>query len=174
MALPFDSPITQIAVLLAAFTLRRGEKSSYTTARVQQGDVRQLVQATGTIDALTTVQVGSQVSGTISELGADFNTEVKKGQVVAKLEPALFEGALLQAQADLQNAQATAASAKANLLKPQATATQSHKAYERSTALAHDGVIAAQQLDIDKATSESDEAAVSAAEAAVKQPTRKS
>ena len=155
--------------VMAAFTLRGGDKPMYTTQAVQQGDIRQLVQATGTIDAVTTVQVGSQVSGTVSKLNADFNTSVKKGQVIAEIDPALFQGALLQAQADLQNAQATAAASKAELLKAQATAMQAQKAYARSNALAKDGVIAAQQLDIDKATSESDEAAVSSAAAQVKE-----
>ena len=154
---------------LGAFTLRGGDKPAYTAQRVQQGDIRQLVQATGTIDAVTTVQVGSQISGTISKLNADFNTRVKKGQVVAEIDPALFQGALLQAQADLQNAEATAASAKAELLKAQATAAQTQKAYERSDALAKEGVIAAQQLDIDKATSESNQAGVASAAAQVKQ-----
>jgi len=154
---------------LGAFTLRGGDKPVYTTLLVQQGDIRQLVQATGTIDAVTTVQVGSQISGTISKLNADFNTKVKKGQVVGEIDPALFQGALLQAQADLQNAQATAAAAKAELLKAQATATQTQKAYERSDALAKEGVIAAQQLDIDKATSESNQAGVVSAAAQVKQ-----
>lgn len=154
---------------LGAFTLRGGDKPIYATQRVQQGDIRQLVQATGTIDAVTTVQVGSQISGTISKLNADFNTKVKKGQVVAEIDPALFQGALLQAQADLQNAQATAAAAKADLLKAQATAAQAQKAYARSDALAKEGVIAAQQLDIDKATSESNQAAVSSSAAQVKQ-----
>ena len=154
---------------LGAFTLRGGDKPVYATQRVQQGDIRQLVQATGTIDAVTTVQVGSQASGTISKLNADFNTKVKKGQIVAEIDPALFQGALLQAQADLQNAQATAAAAKAELLKTQATAAQTQKAYERSDALAKEGVIAAQQLDIDKATSESNQAAVSSSAAQVKE-----
>src|SRR3954470_24014188 len=104
--------IIAVAVL-AAFSLRSGDKATYTTQKVQQGDIRQLVQATGNIDAVTSVLVGSQVSGTMSELGADFNTKVKKGQVIAKIDPALFEGAVLQAKADLQNAQATAASARA-------------------------------------------------------------
>ena len=77
--------IIAVAVM-AAFTLRGGDKPVYATQRVQQGDIRQLVQATGTIDAVTTVQVGSQISGTILKLNADFNTKVKKGQVVAEIE----------------------------------------------------------------------------------------
>ncbi|HJW99133.1 MAG TPA: efflux RND transporter periplasmic adaptor subunit [Terriglobales bacterium] len=160
--------IIAVAVM-AAFTLRGGDKPVYATQRVQQGDIRQLVQATGTIDAVTTVQVGSQISGTILKLNADFNTKVKKGQVVAEIDPALVQGALLQAQADLQNAQATAASVKAELLKAQAMAAQTQKAYDRSTALAKEGVIAAQQLDIDKATSESNQAGVASAAAQVRQ-----
>jgi len=156
-------------VMLAAFSLRPSDKATYATDAVKQGDIRELVQATGTIDAVTTVQVGSQVSGTISEIDADFNTKVTKGQVIARIDPSLFEGALLQAQADLQNAEATAASAKAELLKAQATSEQSQKAYVRSAALASDGVIAAQQLDIDKATADSNQAAVTAAAAAVKE-----
>ncbi|HVZ18454.1 MAG TPA: efflux RND transporter periplasmic adaptor subunit [Terriglobales bacterium] len=155
-------------IVLAAFSLRSGDKTSYTTSHVQQGTIRQIVQATGTINAVNTIQVGSQVSGTISELNADFNSKVTKGQIVARLDPALFQGAVLQAEADLQNAQATAASAKADLLKAEATADQTQKAYVRSVALAQDGVIAAQQLDIDKATSDSNQAAVNAAQAAVK------
>ena len=155
-------------IVLAAFSLRSGDKTSFTSQPVQQGNIRQIVQATGTINAVNTVQVGSQVSGTISELNADFNSKVKNGQVVAKLDPALFQGAVMQAQADLQNAQATAASAKADLLKAQATAAQTQKAYVRSVALAQDGVIATQQLDIDKASSDSNNAAVNAAEASVK------
>src|SRR5690242_3639668 len=87
--------------LMAAFTLRGSDKQTYITQSVEKGDIRQLVQATGTIDAVTTVQVGSQISGTISKLNADFNTQVKKGQVIAEIDPALFQGALLQAQADL-------------------------------------------------------------------------
>src|SRR5947209_16382086 len=143
--------------VMAAFTLGRTDKPMYTTQRALQGDIRQLVQATGTIDAVTTVQVGSQTSGTIAKLNADFNTKVKKGQVIAEIDQTLLQGAVLQAQADLQNAQATAAAVKADLLKAQAAATQTQKAYDRSTALAKDGVIAAQQLDIDKATSESNQ-----------------
>lgn len=157
------------AAVLAAFTLRTGDKTSYTTQKVQQGDIRQIVQATGDIDAVTTVQVGSQISGTLSEIDADFNTKVKKGQIVAKIDPALFEGAVLQAQADLQNSVATASSAKAELLKAKATAEQTQKAYLRTAALASDGVVAAQQLEIDKATSDSNLAGVSAAAAAVTQ-----
>jgi len=127
------------------------------------------VQATGTINAVTTVQVGSQVSGTIQTLFADFNSHVKKNQVIAQIDPSLFKGAMLQAQANLANAQANLVAAKANLAKAQATATQSKLDYDRAVALANDGVIPTQQLDAAKATWQSNDAAVGAAQAAVTQ-----
>ena len=88
---------------------------------MDRGDIRQVVEATGTINAVTTVQVGSQVSGTISRLNADFNSRVKKGQVVAQIDPSLFQGSLLQAKADLANAKANVVASQANLEKAQAT-----------------------------------------------------
>ncbi len=103
---------TIIGVLLAAIGLltafKRGEQETpqYFTEKVQKGDIQNVVQATGTINAVTTVQVGSQVSGTIQTLFADFNSHVKKNQVVAQIDPSLFQGALLQAKADLADAQA--------------------------------------------------------------------
>lgn len=155
--------------VFAAFSFGRAEKPKYFTAKVERGDIRDAVEATGTIDAVTTVQVGSQVSGTISKLYADFNSHVKKGQVVAEIDPSLFQGALLQAQADMQNAQANAAAAVAQLAKAQATAAQSAQDYTRTVALSKEGVMSAQQLDAAKATNDSAVAAVNAARAQVTQ-----
>ena len=70
-------------VLFAAFGLNRKEKTQYFTARTERGDVRAVVDATGTINAVTSVQVGSQVSGNIYRLHADFNSKVKRGQLKA-------------------------------------------------------------------------------------------
>src|SRR5438309_12057072 len=67
--------------ILAAFTLNKKDKQQYFTQAVERGDVREVVDATGTISAVTTVQVGSQVSGTVQKLSADFNSHVKKGQI---------------------------------------------------------------------------------------------
>ncbi|HEU5336650.1 MAG TPA: biotin/lipoyl-binding protein, partial [Terriglobales bacterium] len=74
-----------LIVLLAAFTFGRKDEARYFTAKAQTGTINDVVQATGTINAVTTVQVGSQVSGTISKLNADFNSRVRKGQVIAQL-----------------------------------------------------------------------------------------
>ena len=97
--------VVAIAVF-AAFQFKGNDKPQYFTTKADRGDIREVVEATGTINAVTTVQVGLQVSGTISQLYADFNSRVKKGQMVAQIDPALFQGALLQAKADLANARA--------------------------------------------------------------------
>lgn len=144
-------------------------KPQYYTAAAQKGDVSDVVEATGTINAVTTVQVGSQVSGTISQLNADFNSRVKKGQVIARIDPALFEGALLQAKADLEDAKANLAVAQATLAKSNAALAQAKQDYERTSGLTKEGVMAAQQLDVSKATYDSAVAQVSASQAAVTQ-----
>ena len=103
--------------LFAAFGLNRGSQVQHFTAKVERGEIHDVVEATGTINAVITVQVGSQVSGTIAKLNVDFNSRVHKGDVVALIDPALFQGALLQATADLENAKANFAAAQANLAR---------------------------------------------------------
>ena len=83
-----------------------GPKFTIATTQVTRGDIVDTVGATGTLQAVTTVQVGSQVSGTISELRVDFNSLVKKGQVLARLDPSLFQTQIEQAKANLVRSQA--------------------------------------------------------------------
>ena len=120
--------------LFAAFGLNRKDKTQYFIAKVEHGDIREVVDATGTINAVTSVQVGSQVSGNIYKLHADFNSKVKKNQLIAEIEPSLFQGALLQAKADYENAKANVASAKANLEKAKAALEQTKADYDRTLA----------------------------------------
>src|SRR6476661_3537481 len=155
--------------LLTAFKYESKNTPQYFTEKVQKGDIQNVVQATGTINAVTTVQVGSQVSGTIQTLAADFNSHVKKNQVIAQIDPSLFQGALLQAKADLADAQANLIAAKANLDKAQATAAQAKLDFNRYTTLAQEGVVPTQQLDTARAASQSADAAVGAAKAQVTQ-----
>src|SRR5262245_29339074 len=90
------------AAVVAFFLLRSGGGDTrYATASVDRGDIADVVGATGTLQAVTTVQVGSQVSGTVSQLGADFNSRVTKDQVVARLDPSSFQASVGQGQADL-------------------------------------------------------------------------
>jgi HlyD family secretion protein len=98
------------AVLAFAGFYFWGNQSStpqYMTAKVERGNLRNTVTATGTLQAVTTVQVGSQASGTLSALYADFNSVVKKGQVVAQLDPAVSKAQVDQARANLQQARAS-------------------------------------------------------------------
>ena len=110
------------AVLLAGFYFWGDDSGSaqYLTARVERGNLRNTVTATGALQAVTTVQVGSQASGTISALYADFNSVVKKGQIIAQLDPAVTKAQVEQAQANLQQARASLAQAKAAVVNARA------------------------------------------------------
>ena len=78
---------------------------AFTAAKVQRGDVAKTITATGKLQAVTTVQVGTQVSGTVSDIYVDFNSQVKKGQIIARLDPSQLQAQLTQAQANLTSAQ---------------------------------------------------------------------
>jgi len=107
-------------VLVASLTYYwRLPKTEYVTARVDRGDIDSTVTTTGNLNAVITVQVGSQVSGNILALYADFNTKVKKGQLVALIDPAPFQAAVDQAKATLNSAKAAQATAQASLAKSQ-------------------------------------------------------
>jgi len=111
-----------VALLIILFVLRRctsGGDSTYQTANVTKGAITQLVTATGTLNPVVNVQVGSQVSGNIQKLFADFNSEVKAGQTVAQIDPMLFQAAVTQAEGDLANAQAALELAKVNAARTQ-------------------------------------------------------
>lgn len=150
---------------VAARFLTGRETTQYFSEKVTRGDIRDVVEATGTINAVITVQVGSQVSGTIDKLYADFNSHVKKDQIIARIDPSLFEGALLQAKADLETARANSAAAKANLEKAKAAEAQARADFERTKPLAAQGVVSQQALDVSKANEDAATAAISAAQA---------
>jgi HlyD family secretion protein len=158
-----------VVALLVVLGLNRRSEAHYFTAKVERGAIRDVVEATGTISAVVTVQVGSQVSGTIAKLNADFNSRVHRGDLVAVIEPALFQGALLQATADLENAKANLVAAQANLEKAKAGLVQAKADYERTVGLAGGGIASPQQLDQAKAGNDSATATVGAAAASVTQ-----
>ena len=98
-----------IFILLALFAFRRcggNGATEYQTAPVMRGAITQAVTATGTLNPVVNVQVGSQISGNIQKLFVDFNSPVKAGQVVAEIDPAVFQAAVMQAQGDLDNSKA--------------------------------------------------------------------
>jgi HlyD family secretion protein len=103
-----------------AFWSNRASAAEYMTAKVERGNLRNTVTATGTLQAVTTVQVGSQASGTISALNADFNSTVKKGQVIAQLDPAQMQAQVQQSRANLENARAALVQARAGVVQARA------------------------------------------------------
>ena len=158
-----------LVILLVVLGLHRNHPTEYLTARVEHGDIRDAVEATGSVNAVTTVQVGSQVSGTIATLNADFNSHVHRGEVIALIEPALFKGAVQQAVADSENSEANLSAARANLEKAKATLEQAKADYDRTVSLATDAVVPQQQLEVAKATYNGANASVNAAAATVQQ-----
>ena len=114
--------------------LRGAAPPQYQTAPVIRGDVDATVAATGTCNAVVTVQVGSQVSGNIEALYADFNTKVSKGQLVALIDPEIFQAKVNQAQANLDNARAGLLNAQAVASKAQADIASAVAARENATA----------------------------------------
>ena len=153
----FVVAILVAATLLAAFARGRKKDPVYFTAAIEKGDIRSEVTATGTINAVTTVQVGSQISGTILRLFADFNSRVRRGQVVAQIDPATYRARVEQAQADMETAQANVksiaasietsradvASSKANVDKARAQLSQAKIDLERTTELFEQKIVAA-------------------------------
>ncbi len=106
-----------VVLALAGFYFWGSQSSApqYMTAKVERGNLRNTVTATGTLQAVTTVQVGSQASGTLSALNADFNSVVKKGQVIAQLDPSVSKAQVDQARANLQQARASLQQATASV-----------------------------------------------------------
>lgn len=155
----------------------------YFTAKVEQGDISQVVQATGTINPVNTVPVGSVVSGNVVAINVDFNSKVKKGDILAQIDPVPFQNALAQAQADYQNSVANIANLeaqiqtsranietmKANVAKAHAATVDTQTQLARTKTLADQGVLSAQQRDDAQANYDSAVASEHSAEAQEKQ-----
>ncbi|HAY06018.1 MAG TPA: secretion protein HlyD, partial [Hyphomonas sp.] len=140
------------AILVWFIFLRGGShaatgKFEISTASVQSGDVSRIVSASGSVRALTTVEVGSQVSGQITELLADFNTEVEAGQIIARIDPQTFESRVESASADVQSARASLAVQQANIASAEATFAQAEKNYARQKALYEADAVAQSTLE---------------------------
>ena len=155
----------------------RGNAPKFRTAKVERGPLTAAISATGNLNAVTTVQVGSQVSGQIKELLVDFNSVVKKGQVIARIDPQIFEAQVSQvkaevetarasvlnqtatvekARADVENARAALAQAKAQTAKSDVARADAKRAFERSAELFRRDLVA--QADRDTAQANYDSA----------------
>jgi HlyD family secretion protein len=134
----------------------------YRTAKIERGRLAQIVTATGTVNPVQTVQVGSQVSGLITNLYADFNSEVKEGQLVARIDPAPFKIKVSEMEANLQNM-------KGSLAKAHADLAQRKLDLDRFKALYEQNLIAKADLDNARTAYETAAAGLQIAEAQVKQ-----
>jgi HlyD family secretion protein len=155
--------IAAVLGIAAFFSFGNKEKEvNFRTEKVIVGDIISTVTATGTVNAVTTVLVGTQVSGTIKNIYADFNSPVKKGQVIALIDPATFDAQVAQARANLL-------SAKANLEKSEATLVDSKRTMERNRELFSKNLIARSDLDTAETNYETAKAQVSVSKAQVAQ-----
>ena len=157
--------VVLVAAALATWFLRSGNgvpKLQFETAKVEKGKVVAKVTASGTLSAIVTVQVGSQVSGRIAALFADFNSPVKKGQLIAKIDPALYQASVDQARANL-------AAAQGNLAKAQVQAVDARRQYARQKELDARKLNAKADLDTAQANADAADAQVAAIEGNVAQ-----
>jgi HlyD family secretion protein len=163
-----------VVVGLVTWVLLRGHTGiQYRTATVEHGDINVAISSTGNPNAVVTVQVGSQVSGAILALYADFNTKVAKGQLIARIDPAAFQARVDQSQANLDAAQAAVANAEAgvqkakagiqaanasvgaagaNVVKTQVAAQDAKVKAGRRVQLAKEGVLSKEDVDTAQAT----------------------
>jgi HlyD family secretion protein len=153
-----------------AYYIRRGgQEVQVQTAPVTRGDIVDTVGATGTLQAVTTVQVGSQVSGNISWLGADFNSIVHKGQVIARLDPELFNAQLQQAKANLAQAQANLVKAASDLDRTKVQLVDAQQKYTRAKELSAKSLLPQSDLDAAKIAVDTAQAMLASQQATVQQ-----
>jgi HlyD family secretion protein len=161
--------VVLVVLLLAAalgvgayFKFKEPPKAQFNTLPVERGDILSTVSATGTLNAVVTVQVGTQVSGTLSKLYVDFNSPVRKGQAIAQIDPALFNSAVQQARGNFLNAEAGQARA-------QVTLADAKRTLGRNRQLLAEGIVAQSDLDAAQTAYDSALAGVRAAEAQLMQ-----
>jgi HlyD family secretion protein len=153
----------------AYYMRRNGTEPTVNTAPVTRGEIIDTVGATGTLQAVTTVQVGSQVSGTISELNADFNSIVRKGQVIAKLDPSLLQAQVEQAKANLTRSKADLERNRVELVDAQTKYTRAKELAQRQLLPLSDLDAAKVAVDAAQAQLVSSQAQVTQAEATLNQ-----
>ena len=144
-----------VGIVLAVRGVSKGDAATFRKERVDRGDVVQAVTASGTLSAVTTVQVGSQVSGIVSALHADFNSVVTSGQLLAELDPQPFQATVDQRRADIERSRAELRDAERELA--------------RSRRLREEGILSQGELDASIARQESAAAVVRQGEAALRQ-----
>ncbi|MEO6365320.1 MAG: efflux RND transporter periplasmic adaptor subunit [Luteimonas sp.] len=157
--------VVVVAALAAWYWMHRtpaADNGGYRTAQVQRGDIRVAISATGTLAAISTVDVGSEVSGRVTEVLADFNDRVERGQVIARIDPSTYEAQIAQGAASV-------ASARANLGSAQATLRNAQTDYARKSQLVQQQLVARSDADLARAARDQAQAQVAAAQAQINQ-----
>jgi len=150
----FILSITAIVIIASAlfiFFIKNGKSIDYKTEKISRGEIKSVVTATGTVNAVTTVSVGTQVSGSIKKIFVDYNSPVKKGHLLAQIDPSTFQAQVDQAMANLL-------SAKANLEKAAITTVDAQRTYQRNKELFAQNFIAQSDLDAAETSYKSAEA----------------
>lgn len=151
-----------IIIAVSVLINMNANKEQYKTRALKKRTIVQSVFASGTVNPVITVSIGSQVSGTIKELYVDFNSEVKKGQLLAQIDPALFEARVNESRASLNNAQA-------NYERVKSVMENDLKTYNRYKALYERKFVAKSELDLAESTYKADVASLNAAKAQIEQ-----
>jgi len=158
--------IAAIGAGVGAYYIRRGGgEIQVVTSPVTRGEIIDTVGSTGTLQAVTTVQVGSQVSGNISWLGADFNSIVKKSQVIARLDPSVFQAQVDQANANLVKAQADVVRAQADVDRSKVALVDANQKFTRAKELNEKKLVTQADLDSAKVAVDSAQSAVQSSQA---------
>ena len=144
-----------------------GEQIDYRLSSVEVGDIESVVLSAGTLAALNTVVVGSQLSGQVAELHADFNDTVEAGDLIARIDPRTFEARVMQNEADVAVAKGNIESRKADLQRAEANLRQAERELGRRQTLQERGHISATELDRDVTTVETSQAQVAVANASI-------
>jgi HlyD family secretion protein len=162
--------VAAVGAGVGAYYVRRGgPEIQVMTAPVTRGDIVDAVGATGTLQAVTTVLVGSQVSGNIQWLGADFNSIVKKGQVIARLDPSMLDAQLQQARANLAQTRANLTKAQSDLDRTRVQLVDAQQKYTRAKELAARSLLPQSELDAAKVAVDTAQAGVASQQATVAQ-----
>ena len=168
-------PLRQIGIVLAVIVIaglgwkywsgrKAAAEGGYRTEAVQRGDIRVAISATGTLSAISTVTVGSQISGQVTDVRVDFNSPVKKGDILATIDPSTY-------QAQIEQGAAQIASAQAQLRQAQAGLRNATLDYQRKADLGRQQLVAKSDVDQARAALEQAQAQVNSAQAQIRQQT---
>ena len=157
-----SSVLAMVILCGAAVLFNKGKDSNYVTVPAKRKTIVEAVEASGTVNPVNTVDIGSQVSGMIKEIYVDYNSKVTKGQLLAQIDPSLFQAQVDKARGDLE-------AARSNKAKVEAMMAYDKKNYERYKKLYTKNYVAKSEVDLAEATYKSDLAQIAAAQGTINQ-----